>query len=363
MKRIRLSKWAELNGYTKRGAYNLFKQGKLPNAIQLSTGTILVNEMIETTVRECNIVYSRVSSPKQKEEEILNKHRSGKDITADIPSEIIKKGRKIKDKMSDYLPIKKIIGVGRGGNIPFVDLGNDEPAQDDFRPTFSNNETFEAGDIVWVIDKTQGKLPADIYKYLTSKPAFEIKKIYKGKIDIGCKIKDQVFYFSPKRFSKEKDFKPEKKAVSDEKWWSKGVGAGQTAKELDPYNEEDWGRRNWGDGQLPPPPANIPEEGAPPLNTFKIIVGDTPDEWGINSPTSAIAVNLINHRYGDAGWAFDDHLSAYYPVLDQIELEEMAEGTFEYSGEWTKEELVAILQNLGFNAEIGDMDQPFPVPV
>ena len=42
---IKLSEWAKLNGYSYSGAYNLFKQGKLPvRTQQLDTGTILVGD-------------------------------------------------------------------------------------------------------------------------------------------------------------------------------------------------------------------------------------------------------------------------------------------------------------------------------
>jgi len=37
--------------YTKRGAYNLFKQGKLPNATQLPTGT---KRKTEKLIQELN---------------------------------------------------------------------------------------------------------------------------------------------------------------------------------------------------------------------------------------------------------------------------------------------------------------------
>lgn len=41
-KKIKLSQWAKLNGYTYHGAHRLFKNNKIPNAIQTTTGTILV---------------------------------------------------------------------------------------------------------------------------------------------------------------------------------------------------------------------------------------------------------------------------------------------------------------------------------
>ena len=40
--RIKLSKWAKMNGYTYHGAYKVFRAGKIPNAIQTETGSVLV---------------------------------------------------------------------------------------------------------------------------------------------------------------------------------------------------------------------------------------------------------------------------------------------------------------------------------
>jgi hypothetical protein len=49
---IRLSEWARINGYSYSGAYNLFKQGKLPvKAEQLPSGTILVQDAPKTSCK------------------------------------------------------------------------------------------------------------------------------------------------------------------------------------------------------------------------------------------------------------------------------------------------------------------------
>jgi putative resolvase len=70
MKRIKLSQWAKQNNLTYVSAYNLFKHGKLPvHAIQLETGTILVEENIKEENRiEKVVLYARVSSHDQKED-------------------------------------------------------------------------------------------------------------------------------------------------------------------------------------------------------------------------------------------------------------------------------------------------------
>ena len=66
-KKIKLSEWAKINGYTYRGAFNVWKRGDIPNSIQLETGTILIEIDDEKPKKEeYNIVYSRVSSSENK---------------------------------------------------------------------------------------------------------------------------------------------------------------------------------------------------------------------------------------------------------------------------------------------------------
>jgi putative resolvase len=66
-KLIKLSKWAKNHDYTYRGAFGLFQRGGIPNAIQLDTGTIMVEEeLITETKVEYNVVYARVSSSENK---------------------------------------------------------------------------------------------------------------------------------------------------------------------------------------------------------------------------------------------------------------------------------------------------------
>lgn len=66
--RIKLSKWAKLNGICYQTAFNWFTQGKLKNAVQLDTGSIFV-ELEENTPQTTNIViYARVSNQSRKKE-------------------------------------------------------------------------------------------------------------------------------------------------------------------------------------------------------------------------------------------------------------------------------------------------------
>jgi predicted site-specific integrase-resolvase len=66
---MKLSKWAQKVGLTYDTAYNLFRSGKLPvKAIQLETGTILVEEDKPETKEERVVVYCRVSNHSRKKE-------------------------------------------------------------------------------------------------------------------------------------------------------------------------------------------------------------------------------------------------------------------------------------------------------
>jgi predicted site-specific integrase-resolvase len=59
---MKLSQWAKNVGLTYRGAYNLYKNDKIPGAYQLSTGTIIIPEEKQKQKTEWNVVYARVSS-------------------------------------------------------------------------------------------------------------------------------------------------------------------------------------------------------------------------------------------------------------------------------------------------------------
>lgn len=64
---MKLSKWAKLQGISYRTAWRWFKEGKLPvNAIQTSTGTILISEASHEAGEVA--IYARVSSNDQKKD-------------------------------------------------------------------------------------------------------------------------------------------------------------------------------------------------------------------------------------------------------------------------------------------------------
>jgi predicted site-specific integrase-resolvase len=63
---MKLSKWAKEQGITYQTAWNLFKQGKIPNAYKLGSGTIIVPEIKYITKPEYIITYARVSSAENK---------------------------------------------------------------------------------------------------------------------------------------------------------------------------------------------------------------------------------------------------------------------------------------------------------
>lgn len=63
---MKLSQWAKLNNYTYRGAFNVFKRGLIPNCRQLSTGTIIIDDIPKKSKDEYNMVYARVSSSENK---------------------------------------------------------------------------------------------------------------------------------------------------------------------------------------------------------------------------------------------------------------------------------------------------------
>jgi putative resolvase len=64
---MKLSAWAKRQGIGYRAAWNLYKSGGLPNAYQLSNGTIIVREDDTSAVRKPHtVVYARVSSSENK---------------------------------------------------------------------------------------------------------------------------------------------------------------------------------------------------------------------------------------------------------------------------------------------------------
>ena len=64
---MKLSKWAKDNSITYRTAWQMFKQGLIPTAYKLPTGTIVVPEKINTAKQDHIVTYARVSSSENKE--------------------------------------------------------------------------------------------------------------------------------------------------------------------------------------------------------------------------------------------------------------------------------------------------------
>ncbi|GBC62849.1 resolvase [Desulfonema ishimotonii] len=64
---MKLSHWAKKTGITYKTAWNLFKQGKIPGAYQLESGTIIVPDSFEEKKKgEYVVCYARVSSSQNK---------------------------------------------------------------------------------------------------------------------------------------------------------------------------------------------------------------------------------------------------------------------------------------------------------
>ena len=63
---LRLSEYAKKNSITYQTAWNHFKSGKIPNARQLATGTVVIDENLRTQVNDYVVVYARVSSSENK---------------------------------------------------------------------------------------------------------------------------------------------------------------------------------------------------------------------------------------------------------------------------------------------------------
>lgn len=65
---MKLSKWAELKGIHYNTALKWFHAGRIPNAYQLDTGTILVEEGSDVNKQGPVCLYARVSSQSRKKE-------------------------------------------------------------------------------------------------------------------------------------------------------------------------------------------------------------------------------------------------------------------------------------------------------
>lgn len=65
---MKLSQWAKSKGISYHTAFNWFHQGKIPNAYQMDTGTILVDEQLNNNKEEKIFIYARVSNHSRKNE-------------------------------------------------------------------------------------------------------------------------------------------------------------------------------------------------------------------------------------------------------------------------------------------------------
>lgn len=63
---MKLSEYAKKNSITYQAAWNHFKQGLIPNARQLPSGTVVIDDIPVKTKPEHNIIYARVSSSENK---------------------------------------------------------------------------------------------------------------------------------------------------------------------------------------------------------------------------------------------------------------------------------------------------------
>jgi len=65
---MKLSVWAKNKGLTYRGAYNLYRRGQIPGSYQLESGTVIIDEVKDTSRAENIVVYCRVSNHTRKDE-------------------------------------------------------------------------------------------------------------------------------------------------------------------------------------------------------------------------------------------------------------------------------------------------------
>lgn len=63
---MKLSEYAKKNSITYQTAWSHFKQGKIPNARQLESGTVVIDEEKSENKEEYTIIYARVSSSENK---------------------------------------------------------------------------------------------------------------------------------------------------------------------------------------------------------------------------------------------------------------------------------------------------------
>jgi len=218
--------------------------------------------------------------------------------------------------------------------------------------------SFKIGDEVRPAKSDQGNLPEEVYYYLRTQKSFLIRNINSnGKIDIGAKTgTGRAYYFNPSRFqlvnSKNQNIKSDIDPFGEDDWSGNdgrlsgnGNSGGIRDGNNNNNNNNNYNNNNNGD-----------DDEVPLKTAFFIVVGETPIAWGLGEGITGMAHNLIDHQYGDMGWAFDGGLCDLYPELRENDFEDLAEGHMEYYGDLDIPEVVLLLRNLGFIAREGDVN-------
>jgi len=89
---MKLSEYARRNSISYQTAWHHFKEGLIPNARQLPSGTVVVDEIKESTKPEYTVVYARVSSSENRSNLETQAERLSKYCTAKgwVVNEVVK---------------------------------------------------------------------------------------------------------------------------------------------------------------------------------------------------------------------------------------------------------------------------------
>ncbi len=77
---------------------------------------------------------------------------------------------------------------------------------------------------------------------------------------------------------------------------------------------------------------------------FVLKVQNPPEDWDLECEIEVSA--------WDGDRMIDEHITEAFPELDELSLYDLAEGTMEYGGTLTKEQLAEELRGLGFTVEL-----------
>jgi hypothetical protein len=89
------------------------------------------------------------------------------------------------------------------------------------------------------------------------------------------------------------------------------------------------------------------------MNDFEIVIGDTPyNDWGLDVEEATPINGIVFHD----GAVYDDHIDEHFPQIQSIGLFGEMEGQLSYEGELTKQEIVTSLNQMGFNARVGNLE-------